>query len=95
MTTIPNQTLVAPRRSGRVSKLPDRYTEESQIITANDGEEDPLTFKAMMDDFEKKKWQATMKLEIESMYSNLVWQLVDLPEKVKPIGCKWIFKRKR
>jgi len=36
-----------------------------------------------------------MKLELESMYSNSVWQLVDLPEGVKPIGCKWIFKRKR
>ena len=36
-----------------------------------------------------------MKLELESMYSNSVWQLVDLPEGVKPIGCKLIFKRKR
>ena len=36
-----------------------------------------------------------MKLELESMYSNSVWQLVDLPEGVKCIGCKWIFKRIR
>ena len=28
------------------------------------------------------------------MYSNQVWELVDLPEGVKPIGCKWIYKRK-
>ncbi|EXB95627.1 hypothetical protein L484_003312 [Morus notabilis] len=94
MTTIPNQILVAPRRSGRVSKLPDRYTEETQIVTGDDGKEDPLTFKATMDDFDKEKWQAAMKLEIESMYSNLVWQLIDLPEGIKPIGCKWIFKRR-
>ncbi|EXC12619.1 hypothetical protein L484_012997 [Morus notabilis] len=55
MTTIPNQTLVAPRRSGRVSKLPDRYTEKAQIVTVDDGKEDPLTFKATMDDFDKEK----------------------------------------
>ncbi|KAA0051351.1 gag/pol protein [Cucumis melo var. makuwa] len=24
-----------------------------------------------------------------------VWELVDLPERVKPIGCKWIYKRKK
>ncbi|KAL6312719.1 hypothetical protein AAG906_025806 [Vitis piasezkii] len=35
-----------------------------------------------------------MKLEIESMYSNSR-ELVDLPEGIKPIGCKWIYKRKR
>ena len=36
-----------------------------------------------------------MNLEIDSMYFNQVWELVDLPEGVKPIGCKWIYKRKR
>ena len=36
-----------------------------------------------------------MDLEMDSMYSNQVWELVDLPEGVKPIGCKWIYKRMR
>ena len=26
---------------------------------------------------------------------NGVWDLVELPEGVKPIGCKWIFKTKQ
>ena len=29
------------------------------------------------------------------MYSNSVWSLVEAPKGVKPIGCKWIYKRKR
>ena len=29
------------------------------------------------------------------MYFNNVWTLVDLPQGVKPIGCKWVYKRKR
>ena len=29
------------------------------------------------------------------MKSNSIWNLVDLPEGAKPIGCKWIYKRKR
>ena len=29
------------------------------------------------------------------MYSNQIWTLVDPTVGVKPIGCKWIYKRKR
>ena len=32
---------------------------------------------------------------MESMYSNQVWLLIDPPDGVKPIGNKWIYKRKR
>ena len=32
---------------------------------------------------------------MESMYSNSVWSLVEAPKGVKPIGCNWIYKRKR
>ena len=36
-----------------------------------------------------------MNTEMESMYSNQVWALVNAPDGVKPIECKWIYKRKR
>ena len=29
------------------------------------------------------------------MCSNNVWILVDLPQGIKPIGCKWVYNRKR
>ncbi|PKI39342.1 hypothetical protein CRG98_040208, partial [Punica granatum] len=35
-----------------------------------------------------------MKSEIDSMSENQVWDLVDPPEGIVPIGNKWIFKRK-
>ena len=28
------------------------------------------------------------------MHQNQVWYLVDPPEGIVPIGCKWIFKKK-
>ena len=31
---------------------------------------------------------------MDSMYVNKVWTLVDPPEAVRPIGCKWVFKKK-
>ena len=36
-----------------------------------------------------------MNQEMESMYSNSVWELVDPPGDVRLIGCKWIFKIKK
>src|SRR5215468_10747066 len=35
-----------------------------------------------------------MKSEMDSMEENQVWTLVDPPEGIRPIGCKWVFKRK-
>ncbi|KAA0058181.1 gag/pol protein [Cucumis melo var. makuwa] len=55
----------------------------------------PLTFKKAMEDVDKDEWIKAMNLELESMYFNSVWDLVDQPDGVKPIGCKWIYKRKR
>ena len=31
---------------------------------------------------------------MDSMYTNQVWTLVDPPKGIKPIGFKWIFKKK-
>ena len=36
-----------------------------------------------------------MKSELDSMYSNQVWDLVKVPNGIKPVGCKWVYKRKR
>ncbi|KAL0451280.1 UNVERIFIED_CONTAM: Retrovirus-related Pol polyprotein from transposon RE2 [Sesamum latifolium] len=35
-----------------------------------------------------------MKFEMDSMGSNQVWTLVDPPKGVRPVGCKWGYKRK-
>ena len=40
------------------------------------------------------KWLEAIKSEIDSMYSNQVWILVDAPEDMTPIGCKWVYKKK-
>ena len=32
--------------------------------------------------------------ELDSMKKNNVWDLVELPDGVKPVGSKWVFKTK-
>jgi len=36
-----------------------------------------------------------MKDELKSMTHNDIWDLVELPEGWKRVGCKWVFKTKR
>ena len=36
-----------------------------------------------------------MKSELDSMYSNQVWDLVKAPNGIKLVSCKWVYKRKR
>ena len=94
---LPSQNDLPPRHSGRVVRQPDRYLGigELQVVASSDGIDDPLTYSSAMDDSDKEEWLKAMNLEMESMYSNSVWELVDQPDGVKPIGCKWIYKRKR
>ena len=35
-----------------------------------------------------------MKSEMQSMYDNQVWILIDPNDGLKTIGCKWVFKKK-
>ena len=48
-----------------------------------------------MADVDSAHWVKAMKSEMESMDSNQVWDLVEALTNIKPIGCKWIYKRKR
>ncbi|TYK11833.1 putative Integrase core domain [Cucumis melo var. makuwa] len=54
--------------------------QENRVVIPDDGVEDPLFYKQAMNDVDKDQWVKAMNLEMESMYFNLVWELVDLPE---------------
>jgi len=58
-------------------------------------EDDPITVRQAIQDPDSEKWIEAMREEYKSMQDNKVWELVPLPEGVKPIGCKWLFKTKR
>ena len=57
-------------------------------------ENEPQSFNEAMSAPEAPMWKEAVNSEIESIMQNHTWELVDLPSKSKPLGCKWIFKRK-
>ena len=57
-------------------------------------ESESQIFKGVMSTPEAQIWKEGINSEIESILSNHTWELTNLPPDSKPIGCKWIFKRK-
>jgi Reverse transcriptase (RNA-dependent DNA polymerase) len=47
-----------------------------------------------MNRLDSEEWLKIMKSEMQSMYDNQVWNLVEPPQGVRPIENKWIFKNK-
>jgi hypothetical protein len=56
--------------------------------------DEPMIYTEARMGLDSKKWLGAMESEIESMHDNQVWNLVDLIDGVRPIGCKWVFKKK-
>ncbi|RVX18946.1 Retrovirus-related Pol polyprotein from transposon TNT 1-94 [Vitis vinifera] len=56
---------------------------------------DPVSFSQAMESDDSSKWMEAMNEELKSMAHNGVWDLIELPNSCKPVGCKWVFKTKR
>ncbi|GKA55037.1 retrotransposon protein, putative, ty1-copia subclass [Tanacetum coccineum] len=87
------------RTSSRVSKPPQFYygfhIEEDKIRDSILSElDEPTNYKEVMESPGAAKLNEAMKREIQSMYDNQVWNLVDTTPGIKMVGCKWIFKKK-
>ena len=80
------------RRSVRASHPPERWLGLHEVTVLDT--EDPLTYAKVMERPDSTQWLEAMQSEMQSMYDNQVWNLVDPPVGIKPIENKWVFKRK-
>jgi hypothetical protein len=86
----------APRRSIKAHRATKKFTllttEQHDILLLDNDE--PMTYMETMMGPDSEKWLGAIKSKIESMHDNQVWNLVDPIDGVRPIGCKWVFKKK-
>ncbi|KAK8556152.1 hypothetical protein V6N12_002565 [Hibiscus sabdariffa] len=84
------------RRSTRERHEPERYG--FLVTTHGDGilidQDEPKIYQEAVSSPDFEKWLEAMRFEMDSMSENQVWTLVEPPEGIKPIGCKWVFKKK-
>ncbi|KAL0402109.1 UNVERIFIED_CONTAM: Retrovirus-related Pol polyprotein from transposon RE2 [Sesamum latifolium] len=79
------------RRSTRESRVPERY---GFVGLTSQLDNNPKTYGEAMSNIDSDKWLEAMKTEMDSMGSNQDWTLIDPPKGARPIGCKWVYKRK-
>ena len=57
--------------------------------------ENPITIEDALNGEEGDQWKKAIDEELATLKKMGTWELADLPEGRKPIGCKWVFVKKR
>jgi hypothetical protein len=78
----------------RRSKRARTAKEYGPKYVVNTLEEDPSNLKEALSSLDADLWQEAINDEMDSLLSNETWHLAELPPGCKPIGCKWILKKK-
>ena len=84
-----NRTRNAPREWWKTSGSSGAVAYASMAL-----QNEPRTFKEALESVEAKQWEQAIQDELESLERNNTWELVKLPAGRKPVGCKWVFKKK-
>lgn len=77
------------RRSKREKRPNPKYA--NAAIIEEVGLKEPTSFEEAS---QNKEWKHAMDEEIQALKQNETWELVPKPEGVKPISCKWVYKKK-
>ena len=92
LLTVPNQN--------KTNSMTRQYNDEVYYALLAKINSDPSNYKEAMLSKDKNQWQKAINSELDSMYKNEVWRLVDKPArldegaKTNIIDSRWIFKRK-
>jgi len=84
------------RRSVRERRQPERCSLSAfcSNFALSITDDDPRTVKEAVDSEDGKLWKEAMVDEMASLHKNEAWDMVDLLARRKPIGSKWVFKKK-
>lgn len=71
------------------ARLRDYVVDIAKVV-----DQEPTSYEEAVLGPEQDLWKVAMREEYDSLMKNNTWSLVELPNGRKPIGCKWVFKRK-
>lgn len=97
---------LARDRGRRQVRQPSKYKDYQQyegddeiagfayLMIEDAGRPEPGSYQEALEDPDSELWIQAADEEMESLLKNKTWILVDRVMGQKPIGCKWVFKRK-
>jgi len=93
----PDPEPVKPRRSGRTSRAPDRFSQDrydskhTSLTASLYSISIPTCYSQAVKDV---RWTKAMNEELQALQDNFTWDIVSCPPDIKPIGCKWVYSLK-
>ena len=88
----PECTPIAPCRSNRISRPPDRYGYSPTSLTATlSSIPIPTCYSQAVKDV---CWVKAMQEELQALQENYTWDIVPCPPNDEPFGCKWVYSIK-
>ena len=87
ITTLPRLYTRESRRSGRIVRAIHRFMFLGEAVF-DEHDLHPSNYNEANYDKNSNNWQSVMKVEMEFMYSTLIWELVETLVIIKSIGCK-------
>ncbi|RVW26828.1 hypothetical protein CK203_111491 [Vitis vinifera] len=80
------QEIIVPQPVQQVEEMSNIIEMESDFDIGI--RKDPVSFSQAMESDDSSKWMEAMNEELKSMVHNGVWDLIELPNSCKPVGCK-------
>ena len=89
------KVLVAEALEG-LKKLVNQFSNDYEVYVSEEiqMEGDPTLFEEAIRSVYSFEWQEAMKVKINSMNTNVVWDLKESPNGAKTIGCERVYKTK-
>ena len=85
-----NNSDITPRRSKR-QKVQKSFGDDFIVYLVDDV---PTTLADAYASSDADYWKEAVHSEMDSIMTNETWEITERPVGCKPIGCKWIFKKK-
>lgn len=74
--------------------FPNESVQHAKLSTI-EASEDPSSYQAAMKRTDKHKWLEAMQDEMNSLYKNKVWTLVERPKNINIVSNRWVLRIKR
>jgi hypothetical protein len=78
-------------RKGKRQRIAKSFGDDYIVYLVDDT---PTTIEEAYTSPDADLWKEAVRSEMDSIMSNGTWEIVDRPYGCKPIGCKWVFKKK-
>jgi hypothetical protein len=71
--------------------IPNSFSDDFTVYLVDDTPKSILKAYASPNEY---NWKEVVHSEMESIMTNITWEIVDRPFGCKPVGFKWVFKKK-